>query len=58
MPVFCARIIHRRGSQLAHAQEDAKVKNQFPHHREAGTLLLESVHNFCLCRSQIGTEFA
>ena len=45
-------------SQLAHAQEGAKVQNQFPHHREAGTLLFESVHDFGLCRSQIGAEFA
>jgi len=37
-------------SQLAHAQEGAKVQNQFPHHREAGTLLFESVLNFCLCK--------
>jgi hypothetical protein len=47
-----------RARQLAHAQEGAKVQNQFPHHREAGTLLFESVHNFCLYGSQIGAEFA
>ena len=45
-------------SQLAHTQEGAKVQNQFPHHREAGTLLFENVHNFCLFRRQIGAEFA
>jgi len=45
-------------SQLAHALEGAKVQNQFPHHREAGTLLFESVHNFCLVRRQIGAAFA
>jgi hypothetical protein len=31
--------------QLAHTQGSAKVQNQFPHHRETGTLLFESVHN-------------
>src|SRR5580658_8256487 len=47
-----------QGSQLADTQEGTKVQNQFPHHREAGTLLFESIHNFCLFRSQFCTEFA
>ena len=44
-------------TQLAHTQEGAEVQNQFPHHRETGTLLFESVHNFCLCRGQITRTF-
>jgi hypothetical protein len=38
-----------QGGQLAHTEEGAKVQNQFAHHREAGTLLFESVHNFFAC---------
>jgi hypothetical protein len=58
MPVFCPLHPPAQRSQLAHAQEGAKVQNQFPHHREVGTLLFEGVHNFCLCSGQIGAEFA